>query len=416
MSTQSVPLQELPCLRLQGSMLLHSSGMKKRKPALVEGLDSECTPTSGASLQWSPPLKHQRVTDKGKENEENRFVLGRRSRRRKETRTGISWDALPDELILTVLVFLPLHDLLRVSVVCRRWHRLVSDQSLWISVDLEGLTHSGPALQSVLNTGVSRLRCPRCCVDQMLFSGSGPLQMVEMDLSSSIIPPSALQSIVSRCRRLQRLSLEGLTLSDAILESLALNSNLQQVNLSGCSGFSASALSDMLRRCSSVEQLNVSWCDFSREHVEAVVANVSSAVTQLNLSGYRESLTLNEVTILVERCPRIQTLDLSDSTLLTAESFSVLEELKFLHHLSLSRCYNIHLAALTDLGRTLPALVLLDVFGLLQDTQLQSLKKEMTHVSINARPFSSIARPTPSSALSGDPTMWGRRCRLSIRV
>lgn len=37
----------------------------------------------------------------------------------------------------------------------------------------------------------------------------------------------------------------------------------------------------------------------------------------------------------------------SDSTLLMADSFSVLKQLKHLLHLSLSRCYQIHLAALT---------------------------------------------------------------------
>lgn len=37
----------------------------------------------------------------------------------------------------------------------------------------------------------------------------------------------------------------------------------------------------------------------------------------------------------------------SDSTLLMADSFPVLKQLKRLQHLSLSRCYHIHLAALT---------------------------------------------------------------------
>lgn len=37
----------------------------------------------------------------------------------------------------------------------------------------------------------------------------------------------------------------------------------------------------------------------------------------------------------------------SDSTLLMADSFPVLKQLKYLRHLSLSRCYHIHLAALT---------------------------------------------------------------------
>lgn len=47
-----------------------------------------------------------------------------------------------------------------------------------------------------------------------------PLQIVQMDLSSSIIPTSALESIICRCRLLENLSLEGLQLSDAIIRQV----------------------------------------------------------------------------------------------------------------------------------------------------------------------------------------------------
>ncbi|XP_076614699.1 S-phase kinase-associated protein 2 [Chaetodon auriga] len=420
MPRDGMPLQSLPCLGVQGSMLSQSKRINKRKwrGSLSEGLDTECTPTE-LIQQWSPSRKQQRLITKGKENDSNQFVLARRSRRKEESTSGISWDHLPDELLLRILFYLPLQDLLRMSIVCKRWHRLVFDESLWRSVDLEGLTHSGPALQQVLTTGVHRLRCPRSFVEESHFTGEGPLQIVHMDLSSSIIPTSALESIICRCRVLECLSLEGLQLSDTIISSLAKNPNLLQLNLSGCSGFSAPALADMLQSCSSIEQLNISWCDFNNNHVKSVVSHLSSSVTQLNLSGYRESLTLDDVKVLVARCPLIHTLDLSDSTLLVADSFPVLKQLKCLQHLSLSRCYHIHLAALTDLGKMFPMLCLLDVFGIVHNSHLPSLKKEMPHVSINSRPFSSIARPTPASRLAGslsDRTMWNRKCQLRFKL
>ncbi|KAM9338348.1 S-phase kinase-associated protein 2 [Symphorus nematophorus] len=420
MPGDSMPLQDLPCLSLQGSMLSQSRSINKRKSrsCLGEGLDTECTPTE-LIQQWSPSHKLQRLASKGKENDSSQFVLARRSRRKKESTSGISWDHLPDELLLRIIFYLPLQDLLRMSMVCKRWHRLAFDESLWRSVDLEGVTHMGPALQQVLKTGVRRLRCPRSFVENQQFTGSGPLQIAELDLSSSIIPTSALESIICRCRLLEHLSLEGLQLSDAIISSLSKNPNLLQLNLSGCSGFSAAALADTLRSCSSIEQLNISWCDFSSNHVKSVVENLSPTVTHLNLSGYRESLMLDDVKVLVTRCPLIQTLDLSDSTLLMADSFPVLKQLKYLQHLSLSRCYHIHLAALTDLGKLFPMLCLLDVFGVVQNSHLPSLKKEMPNVSINSRPFSSVARPTPASRLVGslsDRAMWNRKCQLRFNL
>ncbi|XP_074546684.1 S-phase kinase-associated protein 2 [Halichoeres trimaculatus] len=417
MSGESMPLQDLPCLSLQTSMLSQSRRTNKRKSrsCLSEGLDTECTPTD-LIQQWSPSHKHQRLMCKGKENDENQFVLARRSRRKKEPLSGISWDHLPEELLLRIFLYLPLPDLLRLSSVCKRWHRLAFDESLWHSVDLEGLTHMDSALQQVLKTGVRRLRCPRSFVEETHFSGTSPLQIVQLDFSSSIIPTSALMSIICRCTQLGYLSLEGLQLSDAIITSLSKNTNLLQLNLSGCSGFSAPHLADMLKSCSRIEQLNISWCNFSNNHVKNVVENVSSAVTKLNISGYRESLTLDDLKVLVTRCPLIQTLDLSDSTLLMADSLQVLKQLQDLQHLSLSRCYHIHLAALTDLGQMFPSLSFLEVFGLIHDTQLTSLKKELPRISINSRPFSTIARPTPACRPASDRTMWNRKCCLRVKL
>uniref|UniRef100_A0A3Q3G9T6 S-phase kinase-associated protein 2, E3 ubiquitin protein ligase n=1 Tax=Labrus bergylta TaxID=56723 RepID=A0A3Q3G9T6_9LABR len=314
---------------------------------------------------------------------------------------GISWDHLPEELLLRILFYLPLQDLLRMSRVCKRWNRLAFDESLWHSVDLEGLTHMGVALQQVLNIGVCRLRCPRSFPISLLSDLLSDVSA--LDLSSSIIPTSALESIISRCTQLEYLSLEGLQLSDAIISSLSKNTNLLQLNLSGCSGFSAPPLADMLKSCSRIERLNISWCDFSNDHVKSVVENLSSAVTQLNVSGYRESFTL----------------DGDDSTLLMADSFPILKQLKNLRHLSLSRCYHIHLAALTDLEQMFPLLSLLEVFGLLHDSQLSSLKKELPRISVNTRPFSSIARPTPACRPQGpvrDRAMWSRTCRLRVKL
>ncbi|XP_013883036.1 S-phase kinase-associated protein 2 [Austrofundulus limnaeus] len=396
------PLQDLSWTSLRGGSRIRTK--RGSRGCLVQGLVN------------TPPHKVQLLVHRDKENP---FVLARRSRRSRESSSGVSWERLPEELLLRIYLHLDLQDLLRVCVVCRRWNRLVFDQSLWHSVDLEGLTHTGPALQQVLKTQVRRLRCPRACVEDLQLTGSSPLQLVELDLSSSIIPTEVLQNILRRCRQLQNLSLEGLQLSDDIISCLMKNSDLLQLNLSSCSNVSAAAVGDLLRSCCRLEQLNMSWCSFSSEHVKNLVKNLSPSVTGLNLSGYREMLTLDEVKVLVDRCPDVQTLDLSDSTLLTADSFLVLQQLKNLQHLSLSRCYQLHLAALSDLGRTLPSLRFLDVFGLVQENQLVSLRKAMPHVSINSRPFSCVARPTPAGrtgSLQPDCSMWERTCRLRVRV
>lgn len=56
-----------------------------------------------------------------------------------------------------------------------------------------------------------------CSCIELVFLSLSPLQILHLDLSSSIIPTSALESIICRCRLLECLSLEGLQLSDCII-------------------------------------------------------------------------------------------------------------------------------------------------------------------------------------------------------
>ncbi|XP_023868399.1 S-phase kinase-associated protein 2 isoform X1 [Salvelinus sp. IW2-2015] len=406
------PLQELPCLNeyLEGSMLSISQKSKRKKRERIgDGLDTENTPHE-LIHQWSPPHK-QRVVCKGKENEENQFVLARRPRKRREF-SGLSWDTLPDELLLGILSCLPLQDLLRMSRVCKRWHRLAFDESLWHSVDLVGNPQLDQALGQVLMAGVLGLRCPHTCIGEPHFTHTRHLRVQHMDLSSCTVSTVFLDDIISRCRRLENLSLEGLELSDWIIQSLSQNTELVRLNLCGCSGFSPDSLGEMLKSCSRLEELNLSWCDFSTDHVKAVVSNIPSNITQLNLSGYRQNLTMEDLKDLVERCPHLVNLDLSDSVLMTTSSFPILQQLQSLRHLALSRCYQIHPAALADFEK-FPELQTLEVYGLVQDTYLPILSKSLPRLQINTRPFSGVARPT--EATRRDRAMWGMTCRLVFR-
>uniref|UniRef100_A0A4X2JSL0 S-phase kinase associated protein 2 n=1 Tax=Vombatus ursinus TaxID=29139 RepID=A0A4X2JSL0_VOMUR len=196
------------------------------------------------------------------------------------------------------------------------------------------------------------------------------------------------------------------------LRNLAQNSDLVRLNLSGCSGFSASALGALLSGCTRLDELNLSWCsDFSAEHIQVAVSSITESVTQLNLSGYRQNLQRSDVTTLVGRCPNLVHLDLSDSVLLKTDCFQELHQLIYLQHLSLSRCYEIMPAALLELG-DIPSLKTLQVFGIVTENSLPVLKEALPHLKINCSHFTSIARPTVGS--KKNPEIWGIRCRLMM--
>ncbi|NWH81706.1 SKP2 protein, partial [Piaya cayana] len=370
-------------------------GLKKDKPG-DENLLGPC-----------PPQKRQKVKDEKAKD----FVIARRPWVHQEAESGVSWDALPDELLLAIFAYLPLKDLLKVSLVCKRWHSLSLDESLWQTLDLTARNLPPGVIGQLLPLGVTVFRCPRSCIWKPLFKTSKPLKVQHMDLSNCTVCVADLVSIACRCDRLKNLSLEGLVLSDTVIVGIAGNPSLIRLNLCGCSGFSAEALQLMLSNCSMLKELNLSWCAFTPTHVKAAVNHVTSKITQLNLSGYRQNLQMSDVKTLVERCPFLLHLDLSDSVMLKPECFQYFRQLTFLQHLCLSRCYQISPAALIELGE-IPTLKTLQVFGIVTDCSLNLLKETLPGIEINCSYFSSIARPTVDSKKND--MIWGIKCRLKL--
>ncbi|XP_060985936.1 S-phase kinase-associated protein 2 isoform X3 [Dama dama] len=327
-----------------------------------EEVDSENIPQellSNLGHPQSPPRK--RLKSKGNDKD---FVIVRRPKLNRENFPGVSWDSLPDELLLGIFSCLCLPELLKVSSVCKRWYHLA------------------------------------------------PFRLQHLDLSNSVIDVATLHGLLSHCSKLQNLSLEGLRLSDPIIDNLAQNTNLLRLNLSGCSGFSESALKTLLSSCSRLDELNLSWCyDFTEKHVQVAVAHVSETITQLNLSGYRKNLQRSDVSTLVGRCRNLVHLDLSDSVMLKNDCFPEFYQLNYLQHLSLSRCYDIIPETLLELG-DIPTLKTLQVFGIVPDGTLQLLKEALPHLQINCSHFTTIARPTIGNKKNQE--IWGIKCRLSL--
>ncbi|XP_053313933.1 S-phase kinase-associated protein 2 isoform X2 [Spea bombifrons] len=368
--------------------------------------DTENTPQD-LIVKATPPQKKRRLKER-----DDGFFIARRPRIARASNPGISWDTLPDELLLGIFSYLHLTDLVRVSRVCKRWNRLSCDESLWYSLDLCGKHLADGVVGKLLSLGVVVFRCPRSCIGEPMFTGVRPLRLQHVDLSNCTVSKDALLSIVSRCYRLQNLSLEGMELSDDIMRSIAQNTDLIRLNIGGCSGFSPDSLVEMLKNCSGLCELNLSWCDFTADHVKCAVSRFPSSITELNFSGYRQNLELSDVETLVTRCPELTSLDLSDSVMLTADCFAVLRQLLHLQHLGLSRCYQICPATLLEMGKAMP-LKTLSVFGIVTDSSLQLLKESLPHIKINCSFFSTVARPT-TGPNKKNKDIWGLKCKLTL--
>uniref|UniRef100_A0A2K5CD07 F-box domain-containing protein n=1 Tax=Aotus nancymaae TaxID=37293 RepID=A0A2K5CD07_AOTNA len=289
------------------------------------------------------PQELKRLKSKGSDKD---FVIIRRPKLNRENFPAV----------LRIFSCLCLPELLKVSGVCKRWYHLAFDESLWQTLDLTGKNLHPDVTGQLLSQEVIAFSCPRSFTDQPLAEHFSPFRVQHMYPSISVIEVSTLQDILSQCSKLQNLSLEGLRLSDPIVNNLSQTSNLVRLNLFEGSGFSEFALQTLLSGCSRLDELNLSWCfDFTEQHVQVAAVHVSETIAQLNLSCYRKNLQKSDLSTLVRRCPNLVHLDLNDC-------FPEFFQLNYLQHLSLK----------------IPTLRTLQAFGIVPDSTLQLLK-ELPH-------------------------------------
>ncbi|XP_032066141.1 F-box/LRR-repeat protein 12 [Thamnophis elegans] len=104
--------------------------------------------------------------------------------------------SLPDSLLLQILVWLPLRDRVGVARVCKRWHRLVRDNSLWRHVDLSSYRLSSKILWHLLRN---------------YFQGNLQTLKLRGSLHSfrkqEILTSALLQALGKQCPKLHQLSL-----------------------------------------------------------------------------------------------------------------------------------------------------------------------------------------------------------------
>ncbi|XP_032528147.2 S-phase kinase-associated protein 2 isoform X1 [Danaus plexippus] len=320
---------------------------------------------------------------------------------------GDSFLSLSDEVVLSVMRWLPKRTLAHCMLVCKRWRRIASDETLWTRLDLGNKTLAAGALGKVVNRTPIVLRLAGSEIGEW-HPEPAPVQtrIQYLDLSMCTIDYRTLESLLSRCSGLKKLSLENVKLSEYSQELIGKCSGLETLNLAMAQGITATGLTNILEGCPGLSSLNISWCNLSEAALEVLVTRLPQKLSRLNISGAR-SMTDENVQALSCRCPRLLELDVSDCSRLSACSLSALLPLTRLEHLALSRCYLLPPHALTKLSR-MSSLQFVEVWGTLQHASLAALRAALPAVTINQFMFSAIARPTVGTRRT---SVWGLRTR-----
>ena len=304
-----------------------------------------------------------------------------------------------------------------IARVCKRWLLLSQDESLWRRLDLGLAKLPAGALGHVMTRGCCVLRLARAALtapvfvshvtgdttfppalgdssglDTSLTGTSSRLQY--LDLSMASISPECLEQVLAGCSVLRNLALELCRVTDTACAAIAGNRDLNVLHLGQVQGLTLEGISTILEKCRNLAELNLGWTELGQESVSRVCGLLGPGLRRLCLAGNRHSLLDSHMAAMLDNCPNIRELDVSDCAQLSPASLSlVLEKCLYLESLSTSRCYGIAPSAYLLLANS-PTLLYLNVFGTLKDAAMAELKERLQGIEINKFMFTSVARPT----------------------
>lgn len=326
---------------------------------------------------------------------------------------------LSDETILEIFKWLPKPTLATCGRVCRRWMEIAFDESLWRRLDLSK-KHLGPGvLGNVLNRGVVVLRLATAEIKSPVFTDTPMLsypadeswpscKVQYLDLSMASISEDTLCELLASCSNLKKLSLEQCTLNDRVCRMIGANHALESLNMSMTSGFTHLGITSICRGCKSLTSWNLAWTKLTTACIDSLVLTVTPMLQELNIAGCRSEITNDHVSTLVERCPHLLELDLSDATEISCDAMrAIVNGLPELQHLCISRCYSIAPTTFLTLSQ-MPSLQQLELFGVLGDNALHAVRRRLPNLDINKQLFSTIARPTTGIRRT---SIWGLKVR-----
>ena len=88
-------------------------------------------------------------------------------------------------------------------------------------------------------------------------------------------------------------------------------------HFSQVTGISRKGIIPLVECCQNLIELNVGWIDLTESALDEICSSLAPSLKKLNISGHRTSLADRHILELVERCPELVELDISDWSVLS---------------------------------------------------------------------------------------------------
>jgi hypothetical protein len=245
----------------------------------------------------------------------------------------LTFQDLPDELVLKILSFSETKDLIGCGQVSKRIRRISHDSTLWVLANLEKKIVKTELLEMILRKGCRILNLSHSEIIGSLSLNEFKSQIRVLNLSqistSSEDNFFALEELLFSCCSLEHLLMENVLLSPKMADGICKNGKtLQILNLnSSClyfiSSYSINYLQAIIKGCQELKEIDLARADetngLQHEDLEFLVQNISPNIEKLNLGS--SMIKDEDVKILLRRCNKITALSL-EATWITDDSLT----------------------------------------------------------------------------------------------
>ena len=247
----------------------------------------------------------------------------------------LTFQDLPDEVVLKILSFSETKDLIGCGQVSKRVRRISHDATLWVMANLEKKTLETELLEMILRKGCRILNLSHSEILGTFSLNEFKSQITVLNLSYSNEETFAfvLEDLLSSCFSLQHLIMKGVYLTPEMASSICKNGKtLQILNLnSSCLDFISNHpinyVQAIIRACQELKEIDLAHVDefngLQSEDLEFLVQNISPNVEKLNLGSSK--ITDEDVQILLHRCNKMTALSL-EATWISDDSLTNIKQ------------------------------------------------------------------------------------------
>ena len=248
----------------------------------------------------------------------------------------LTFQDLPDELLLKILSFGETKDLIRCGQVSKRIRRISHDGTLWVTANFEKKIVKTELLEMILKKGCRTLNLSCSTILGSLRSNMKSqlrvLNLSQLNGAWSDREDHIVEELISSSCSLKHLVMKGVYLTPKMADSICKNGKtLQILNLNGSSLVEISSylnnyLQEIIKCCPGLKEVDLAhplktW--LTNADLEFLVRNIPPKIEKLNICS--SVITDDRIKILLSRCNEIKALSI-EATWITDDSLKTIRQ------------------------------------------------------------------------------------------